>query len=76
VQNRSRIVELVAAVACGLAMSVATLAAVAAQLATPAGTPDIPAASECTIEALEPMDLLGLVQGGSTDRDLLDGRGA
>ncbi len=71
-QNRSRIVELVAAVACGLAMSVATLAAVAAQPATPAGTPDIPAASECTIEALEPMDLLGLVQGGSTDRDLLD----
>lgn len=71
-QNRSKISEFVVAVTCGLAMSVAMLTAVAAQSATPTGTPDIPAASECTVEALEPMDLLGLAQGGSTDRNLLE----
>lgn len=46
-------------------------ATLAAQGATPAATPDIPAATECTIDPLEPMDLLALAQGGVSS-DLLE----
>ena len=59
--------------ALGLSLTVFVAAArpTMARQATPAGTPDVPAAAECTVEPLDPMAILSLVQGGSADRDLL-----
>lgn len=57
---------------CGLVIILGGVGSTAAQPATPAGTPDVPAASECTVEALDPMNLLSLAQGGNSDRNLLE----
>lgn len=53
------------------ALSVYSQAIVSAQDSTPQATPDIPVASDCSIEPLEPMDLLPLAQGGASS-DLLE----
>lgn len=53
------------------ALSASSPATVLTQQSTPQATPDIPLASDCTVEPLEPMDLLPLAQGGASS-DLLE----
>jgi len=45
--------------------------ALSARDSSPAATPDIPLGTECTVEALGPGDLIGIVSSGSASDDLL-----
>jgi hypothetical protein len=72
VKKSGKAATVIAGLTIGLMLLIATVTAATTQPATPAGTPDIPTAAECTVEALEPMDLLSLVQSGGTGPDLLD----
>lgn len=64
-------IKVVAVATLGFLLVTVSAPVAGAQSATPAATPDVPAAAECGVEPVEPMDLLGLLQGGDSGSDLL-----